>query len=86
MKTNIKRAIGLGAFCSALLISCDKGGGSFSLIPDGDSFQQNSSSSVNNKIDILFVVDNSGSMSPAQTNLTNPRSVVRAREYDKHVS
>ena len=71
MKTNIKRAIGLGAFCSALLISCDKGGGSFSLIPDGDSFQQNSSSSVNNKIDILFVVDNSGSMSPAQTNLTN---------------
>lgn len=67
----ITKTLCLGFFSSVLLISCDKGGGSFSLLPDGNSFQQTAGSSVNNKIDVLFVVDNSGSMSPAQTNLVN---------------
>jgi hypothetical protein len=71
INSNFKKWFFWGALSSALLMGCDKGGGSFSLLPDGNSFQQNSSSSINNKIDVLFVVDNSGSMSPAQTNLVN---------------
>ena len=41
----------------------------YSILPASNSFQQ-SSSSVTNKLDILWVVDNSSSMSPLQTNLT----------------
>src|SRR6185312_4137861 len=53
------------------LVSCDKGGGSFSLLPAGNTFTQAASSVTNNKIDILFVVDNSYSMQPLQTNMVN---------------
>jgi hypothetical protein len=60
----------LAIFCLLSLTACDKGGGSFSLLPDSNSFQQ-ATSSTNNKIDILFVVDNSASMAPLQTNLNN---------------
>lgn len=56
---------------SLALVSCDKGGGSFSLLPAGDTFTQTASSVTNNKIDILFVVDNSGSMAPLQQNMLN---------------
>jgi hypothetical protein len=60
----------VSALTTLALVGCDKSGGTFSLLPTGASFQQ-TTSSTNNKIDILFVVDNSGSMQPLQTNLVN---------------
>ena len=53
---------------SAVLTSCTKKDTSFSMIATGQTFQQNQAK-VNNKIDILWVVDNSGSMDPLQQNL-----------------
>lgn len=51
-----------------LLIGCDKSGSSFSLLSTSQSFQQ-STSYVQRKVDILWVIDNSGSMETSQTNL-----------------
>lgn len=53
-----------------LLNSCDKGGSSFSVLSDSSSFQQTAVFQPR-KLDVLFVVDNSGSMSSSQTNLAN---------------
>lgn len=52
------------------LSSCDHGGSSYSLLADSQNFNQ-SVATVNNKVDILWVVDNSSSMTPLQTNLVN---------------
>ncbi len=54
----------------ALFAGCANNQSSFSLLPTGQSFKQ-SANSVNSKIDILWVMDNSGSMSPSQTNILN---------------
>ena len=51
-----------------LLASCTSGSQSVSVLQSADSFSQNADS-VNNKIDILWVVDNSGSMDPYQAKL-----------------
>lgn len=48
--------------------SCDKGGGDFSISSDSSQFQQ-AATFVPRKLDVLFVVDNSGSMQTSQTNL-----------------
>jgi len=48
--------------------SCDKGGSSFSVLSDNSNFQQ-SAVYVPRKLDVLFVVDNSGSMTTSQNNL-----------------
>ena len=54
------------------LSSCDKGGSSFSVLSDTNSYQQSSAFEVKpRKLDVLFVVDNSGSMSTSQNNLAN---------------
>jgi len=54
-----------------LVISgCGQGSPSFSIVPGGDTFKQNAAS-FNNQLDILWVVDNSGSMGPLQTNMVN---------------
>lgn len=50
------------------LSSCDKGGSNFSLSSDTSQFQQ-SATFVPRKLDVLFVVDNSGSMQASQTAL-----------------
>lgn len=50
------------------LCSCEKGGSTFSLSSDSSQFQQ-SAVFVPRKLDVLFVVDNSGSMKTSQTNL-----------------
>ena len=50
--------------------SCDKGSGQFSILSDSAQFQQ-ASTFVPRKLDVLFVVDNSGSMRTSQTNLAN---------------
>lgn len=51
-----------------LVMGCGRANNSFSVLPKGQSFKQ--VSSFNNQLDILWVVDNSGSMSPYQDNLT----------------
>lgn len=51
-------------------IACDKGAGSFSVLSGSSQFQQSVSFSPR-KLDVLFVVDNSGSMQTSQNNLAN---------------
>ena len=51
-------------------VGCGNKSTSFSTLPKGESFKQNSSI-LSNQLDILWVVDNSGSMSPLQTNLVS---------------
>ncbi|MDZ4676203.1 MAG: hypothetical protein SGI74_01730 [Oligoflexia bacterium] len=53
-----------------VLTGCGKENPSFSILPEGDSFKQ-SRGIFNNQLDILWVIDNSGSMSPYQQNLVN---------------
>lgn len=48
--------------------SCDKGGSNFSLTSSSEQYQQ-ASTYVPRKLDVLFVVDNSGSMSSSQASL-----------------
>lgn len=73
----------------AALIGCDKSADSFSLLPDQASFQQ-ATSYVPKKIDILWVIDNSGSMETSQTNLaTNFNSFINRfsqSNYDFHMA
>lgn len=71
-KSNIKSfpiVLALLAFYMVLLTSCGEKDVDISLMPDMDTFYQ--SASINNKIDILFVVDNSGSMAEEQANLAS---------------
>lgn len=60
----------LAVLAATVLTGCGKDTPSFSLLSDGDSFTQGNAS-FNNQLDILFVVDNSGSMQPYQDNLAN---------------
>src|SRR5882724_6287677 len=58
--------------CVFSLLAFEVGCGShpsYSILPSGQAFKQ-SASSFNNQLDILWVVDNSGSMAPLQTNMT----------------
>ncbi len=50
------------------LTSCEKPGATFSIASDQSQFQQ-AATFVPRKLDVLFVVDNSGSMQTSQTNL-----------------
>jgi hypothetical protein len=56
------------SLCLALS-GCGEKDPSFSLFSDSEIFYQ--TASVNNKLDILWVVDNSGSMANLQTNIAN---------------
>ncbi len=49
-------------------IGCSNGDTTYSLLSDGETFNQ-ASSTLNNKIDVLWIVDNSGSMLSSQQNL-----------------
>ncbi|WP_409477637.1 hypothetical protein [Pseudobdellovibrio sp. HCB154] len=51
-------------------VACDKGGGSFSVLSDNSQFKQNVTFTPR-KLDVLFVVDNSGSMATSQQSLAN---------------
>jgi hypothetical protein len=53
-----------------VLNGCDKGGSSFSVLSDSASFEQTAVFKPR-KLDVLFVIDNSGSMATSQTNLAN---------------
>lgn len=71
-----------------LLAGCGKNDPSYSLLPAQNVFNQ-SVTTLNNKIDILWVIDNSGSMAPAQANLANNfNSFIQnfsQKNYDFHI-
>jgi len=73
---------------AALLAACGKDSPSFGLLPAGQTFKQNKAI-FNNQLDILWVVDNSASMSPLQTNLVNNFSSFitgfKSKGYDFHM-
>ncbi len=54
----------------SMLTACGGGSTSYSLLSEGQTFRQNSAMQVT-KIDVLWVVDNSGSMATSQQNLAN---------------
>jgi hypothetical protein len=57
-------------FSLVALSGCGNSSPSFSILPTGQSFTQ-SASSFDNQLDILWVVDNSGSMGPLQANMVS---------------
>lgn len=66
---NRKLVAGLTAALAFTMIACEKNSRSFSLLSQSQSFQQNASNFTQRKVDILWVVDNSGSMQSSQANL-----------------
>lgn len=62
-----KWSVAIG-FAALAMVGCGKKDANFSILSAGQQFQQNAAQ-VNPKIDILWVVDNSGSMDPLQQNL-----------------
>ncbi len=60
----------LGLVLILTVSACSKGGTSYSLLEDSKTFRQNSGTQ-NAKIDVLWVIDNSGSMQSSQENLAN---------------
>lgn len=53
---------------AAMIVGCGKSADSFSLLADASSYKQNAQY-IPRKVDILWVVDNSGSMKSSQDNL-----------------
>ncbi|MGE3760042.1 MAG: hypothetical protein AB7H97_19910, partial [Pseudobdellovibrionaceae bacterium] len=53
-----------------LLTACGNGSTTYSLLAEGESFQQNTAATAT-KIDVLWVVDNSGSMASSQQHLAD---------------
>jgi hypothetical protein len=82
--------IGVIAATAGVLTACSQGGSSFSTLPAGQAFQQAPESSVNSKIDILWVIDNSSSMTPLQTNLVGNFlsfiSQFQTKGFDFHIA
>lgn len=72
-----------------LVCACGNSGTSYSVLPSDESFKQ-ASSSFNDQIDLLWVVDNSASMDPLQQNMTaNFNSFINqfvSKGYDFHLA
>ncbi len=79
----------MGLGLSLPLLGCDKGADSFSTLPDQASFQQVAVYAPK-KIDVLWVIDNSGSMATSQANIaTNFNSFIHRfiqYNYDFHMA
>lgn len=74
--TNKMRKVTSLLALSGLIAACDKSDRSFSILSESDSFQQSSAFSQRT-IDVLWVIDNSGSMRSSQANLrTNMRAFI----------
>lgn len=75
------------AVIGTLMAGCGSNGTSYSLLSTGQSFKQ---AKVNSKVDMLWVVDNSGSMQPLQQNMTsNFNSFISqfiTKGYDFHLA
>ncbi|MEZ0391795.1 MAG: hypothetical protein ACAH59_06240 [Pseudobdellovibrionaceae bacterium] len=88
MKTN-KLMIAMFGAAAVATTACEKTDRSFSLLDSGSSFQQ-SATYVPKPIDILWVIDNSGSMKSSQENLTaNFQSFINGfqqKGYDYHMA
>lgn len=78
-----------GFLFGSLLTGCGQGSSSYSILPVTSEFQQ-SASVQNTPIDILWVIDNSGSMSTSQQNLAaNFPSFIQKfidKNYDFHIA
>jgi hypothetical protein len=80
----------VGASVTILALSgCGQSGSNFSVLPTAQSFKQGSKI-ANNKVDVLWVIDNSGSMSPLQTRLANNFGAfigdMQAKNFDFKIS
>jgi hypothetical protein len=64
-----KKVVALTATLAITMTACEKNNRSFSLLSQSQSFQQSASTFTQKKVDILWVVDNSGSMQTSQANL-----------------
>lgn len=68
---------GLVAVAGLSMTACGQKGATFSILADEANFQQNREE-VNSKVDVLWIVDNSGSMDSSQQNLAeNVSSFIR---------
>jgi len=71
----------------SLIVGCGSSGSSYSMLSTGQSFKQ---AKVNSKIDMLWTIDNSSSMTPLQTNMTNNfnsfMSTFITKGYDFHLA
>lgn len=87
MKKLIVWLIGL-MWGAVSLTGCSEDRPTFSLLPESDVFYQ--AGGVNDKMDILFVIDNSGSMQDLQNNMANNFSAFigdfQTKGYDFHIS
>jgi hypothetical protein len=89
MINQIARKSVLVASAISMLAGCGKSGGTYSTLADSDSYKQEATY-VPKKIDILWVIDNSGSMATSQTNLASNFQSFIARfnqyNYDFHMA
>jgi len=87
MKTTNQRI--LIVLTMLLATACGNSGTSYSILASADTFKQ-ASSSFNNQVDLLWVVDNSSSMDPLQNNMTaNFNSFINqfvTKGYDFHLA
>ncbi|WP_413570100.1 hypothetical protein ACLWBD_06370 [Bdellovibrio sp. HCB117] len=89
MYNQVARKAIMMASAVAMLASCSKGTDSFSLLKDGADYKQQAVF-IPKKIDILWVIDNSGSMETSQNNLaSNFQSFINRfnqYNYDFHMA
>jgi len=73
-----------------ITFGCAKSADSFSVLPDGQIFQQSGKDILQKDIDVLWVIDNSASMKPFHDNLlANFKSFITnfvGKEYNFHLS
>ncbi|MCB0342965.1 MAG: hypothetical protein H6626_03405 [Pseudobdellovibrionaceae bacterium] len=70
-RTANKMAVSILPVLLMMIVGCGEQTPSFSLLPEEDIFQQNNDKVLNAKMDILWVIDNSGSMDTSQANTAN---------------
>ncbi len=89
MKTQNMFLISMMGLAVTGLTACEKTDRSFSLLDSGSTFQQ-AASYETRKIDVLWVIDNSGSMQSSQSNLTANFSAFidefQKKGYDFHMA
>lgn len=89
MKSQNKFLLGLTSAFGLIISGCEKTDRSFSLLDSGSTYQQAGNYEVR-KVDILWVIDNSGSMDSSQRNLTaNFSSFIsdfQAKGFDFHMA
>lgn len=67
----MKKQLTVLGLVSLWVTACGDKSASYSILPASQTFHQSTANTVNDQVDVLWVIDNSGSMQPLQTNLTN---------------